>query len=65
MTESGYQSREQLEASLDDIRHSPKDHGTLELIVRRPATDAREVIEHGELDLAEGLVGDSWKERGS
>jgi hypothetical protein len=27
--------------------------------------DEREVLEEGRLDLAEGLVGDSWKERGS
>jgi MOSC domain-containing protein YiiM len=37
----------------------------LELIVRRPLEDAREVLEEGELDLTEGLVGDSWKLRGS
>jgi hypothetical protein len=56
---------EQLEAGLDGIRRSPKDEGVLELIVRRPETDAREVLEEGELHLAEGLVGDSWKWRGS
>ncbi len=37
----------------------------MELIVRRPQTDVREVLEQGELDPAEGLVGDSWKDRGS
>src|SRR5262249_8203653 len=52
-------------AGLDRIRRSPKDEGVLELIVRRPQTDKREVLEEGELDLAEGLVGDSWKTRGS
>jgi MOSC domain-containing protein YiiM len=35
------------------------------LIVRRPQVDAREVLEEGELDPGEGLVGDSWKIRGS
>ena len=44
---------------------SPKDEGVLELIVRRPRVDEREVLEEGELDLVEGLVGDSWKARGS
>jgi hypothetical protein len=65
MSNSAHRSQEQLDANLEEIRRSPTDHGTLDLIVRRPATDAREVIEHGELDLAMGLVGDTWKERGS
>ena len=54
-----------LTAGLDEIRQSPKATGVLELIVRRPQTEAREVLDAGELDLAEGLVGDNWKQRGS
>jgi hypothetical protein len=53
----------ELEAGLDEIRRSPKDEGTLQLIVRRPETDGREVLEEGQLDLSEGLVGDSWRQR--
>jgi hypothetical protein len=56
---------EELEAGLDEIRQSPKDEGVLKLIVRRPASDEREVLEEGELHLLEGLLGDSWKTRGS
>jgi hypothetical protein len=56
---------EELEAGLDEIRQSPKDEGVLELIVRRPQRDEREVLEEGELHLAEGLLGDSWRRRGS
>ena len=56
---------EALEAGLDEIRRSPKDEGVLALIVRRPQIDGREVLEEGELDLAEGLVGDNWRTRGS
>jgi MOSC domain len=56
---------EELEAGLDEIRLSPKDQGSLEMIVRRPDVDAREVLEEGELDPAVGLVGDSWIIRGS
>jgi hypothetical protein len=55
----------ELEAGLDRVRQSPKDGGRLEMIVRRPRVDAREVLEEGELDLEVGLVGDSWLERGS
>jgi hypothetical protein len=55
----------ELEAGLDDIRRAPKDQGVLELIVRRPAVNDREILEEAELHLTEGLVGDSWKRRRS
>ena len=55
----------ELEAGLDAIRHAPKNEGVLELIVRRPQIEAREILEVGQLDLVEGLVGDNWKVRGS
>lgn len=56
---------EELEAGLEEIRRSPKDEGLVTLIVRRPQVNEREVLEEGELSLAEGLVGDSWKMRRS
>src|SRR4051812_49621615 len=56
---------EELEAGLNEIRQAPKDEGRLDLIVRRPALDEREVVGEGDLDLVEGLVGDSWRNRGS
>jgi MOSC domain-containing protein len=55
----------EIEAGLDTVRQSPKDEGVIAMIVRRPKVDAREVLEEGELDLAEGLVGDTWKVRAS
>ena len=58
-------STEELEAGLDHIRQSPKDNGTLKMLVRRPETDSREEIGEGELNIDIGLVGDSWKDRGS
>ncbi len=58
-------SREELEAGLDEILLAPADEGTVELIVRRPAVDEREVLEEATLDLVEGLVGDTWRVRGS
>ncbi|HEV2028367.1 MAG TPA: MOSC domain-containing protein [Candidatus Dormibacteraeota bacterium] len=54
-----------LEASLDRIRESPSAGGTVELIARRPAEDEREVLTEAELDLHDGLVGDTWRARGS
>ena len=55
----------ELTAGLGQIYQSPKDEGVLDLIVRRPQTNEREVLEEAELDPAEGLIGDSWKVRGS
>ena len=55
----------ELDAGLDHVRRAPADSGTLELIVRRPATGQREVLTEGTLDLVTGLLGDNWKARGS
>ncbi|MFL5339164.1 MAG: MOSC domain-containing protein [Gemmataceae bacterium] len=55
----------ELEAGLDTIRRSPRDEGTLTLIVRRPAIGEREVLAAAELDSEDGLVGDTWRSRGS
>src|SRR5258705_3243061 len=55
----------ELEAALDKILKTPKDEGVLELIVRRPQTEERAVLEEAELDPVQGLVGDNWSVRGS
>jgi hypothetical protein len=60
-----YLSMSELEAGMEHIRRAPKDHGTLKMIVRRPQADERDLIDQGELSPLEGLVGDSWKVRGS
>jgi hypothetical protein len=56
---------EDLAAGVNDVRRSPRDDGRVEMIVRRPAVDAREVVADGELDLVDGLRGDTWRDRGS
>jgi hypothetical protein len=55
----------QLEAGIAHIRSAPADRGRLQLIVRRPDVDEREVLDEAILDTVEGLVGDSWRRRGS
>ncbi len=55
----------ELEAGLDHVRSAPKDEGVLDLIVRRPRVDEREVLAMGELHLTLGLIGDSWGQRSS
>jgi MOSC domain-containing protein YiiM len=56
---------DELQAGFDALAPSPKNVGALELIVRRPRSGEREVVQTGELDPAEGLVGDNWSTRGS
>jgi MOSC domain-containing protein YiiM len=58
-----YLSVTELEAGMEHIRQSPKDQGTLQMIVRRPSVDEREILHEGELNAMEGLVGDTWKVR--
>jgi MOSC domain-containing protein YiiM len=65
MTDTKHLTMSELEAGLEVIRQSPWDAGVVELIVRRPQPGTREVLAEGRLDLAEGLVGDSWRSRGS
>lgn len=55
----------ELEGGLEEIRKSPKEEGVVELIVRRPAVGAREILPVAELDAHTGLVGDTWNQRSS
>jgi MOSC domain-containing protein YiiM len=52
-----------LEESLAYIQEAPADVGTIELIVRRPAVDEREVLNEAWLDVVAGLEGDGWSAR--
>jgi MOSC domain-containing protein YiiM len=55
----------ELESGIDQIMDAPPVSGSLSLIVRRPSEGEREVLEMAQLDLVEGLVGDSWRRRAS
>ena len=55
---------DELEAGLGEVRAAPREEGTIELIVRRPEVEEREVVEEAQLDLDLGLVGDNWSTRG-
>jgi hypothetical protein len=54
-----------LGALLDATAAAPKDVGTVELIVRRPAVGQREIVVEAVIDEIDGLVGDTWRSRGS
>jgi MOSC domain-containing protein YiiM len=53
-------SHAELVAGLAEIKRSPREAGSLAMIVRRPRSGEREVLEAGVLDLTHGLVGDRW-----
>src|SRR5688500_5897223 len=65
MSSANHRTKEELEAGLHEIFRAPREVGTLEMIVRRPAVGEREVVEEAQLDALAGLVGDSWLSRGS
>lgn len=60
-----HRTAQELAAFLPTLDAAPRATGTLRAVVRRPAAGRREVLEVGELDIAEGLVGDTWASRGS
>lgn len=53
-------NRADLDARLPDLRALRSDHGTLELIVARPAEGERETPESAEVTVEGGLDGDRW-----
>lgn len=61
----GHRTAEELTALPAEVARSPRDTGTLELVVRRPGLGEREVLAAGELDPACGLIGDTWDQRPS
>ena len=60
-----HRSTEELEGFLSHIERAPSDAGPIEMIVRRPDEDQREIVESGTLDPEMGLVGDNWVDRGA
>ena len=55
----------ELQAGLEEIRQSPRDAGELKMIVRLPDLGVREELDIGDLDVVDGLVGDTWRKRSS
>lgn len=55
----------EIEQAMPHVLSVPRDIGRLELIVRRPKTNKRVVVDEGVLDIGHGLIGDNWLTRGS
>ena len=60
-----HRNADELAAHLGRVKDSPSDSGTVELIVRRPEIDGREILERGALVIGEGLEGDNYLARGN
>jgi len=65
MTTTVHLETQQIDAGVAAAGASPGRVGTVDMIVRRPDVDAREVLDAGELVVGQGLVGDNYVERGS
>jgi hypothetical protein len=55
----------EMEAAVEYFQSAPDDLGKVELVVARPAENERAVQSVGELSPEHGLVGDTWRARGS
>jgi hypothetical protein len=58
-----YRTTGELSERLDHLRAAPAEVGTVHLVVRRLDLGAREILDEGVLDPADGLVGDNWLSR--
>ena len=58
-----HRTADQLTAALAEVARSPRDRGTVDLIVTRPANGERVVTTEVTLDPKLGVVGDNWSVR--
>ncbi|CAA9354742.1 MAG: hypothetical protein AVDCRST_MAG34-1993 [uncultured Nocardioidaceae bacterium] len=52
-----------LKSDLAEVLAAPHDHGTVRMVVCRPAKGERRLLTEGTLDVRVGLVGDCWSSR--
>lgn len=55
----------ELLAGLGDVAASPSSIGTVAMVVARPNNGQRAVLARGTFTVADGLLGDNWRTRGS
>jgi len=61
-TDPVFVTESELNAQLDRFRQAPASGSTVTLLIRRPTTDQRELLDEAELTPAAGMVGDRWAE---
>ena len=64
MTQAQHFSTDELDVHLDDVRQSPADGGSLDLIASRPEIGARVLPQDSSLSTETGMEGDNWSTRG-
>ncbi len=53
----------EMHVGLANVKESPLDAGTIEMIAMRPDVDQREVVPAARIEPGRGVVGDSWSAR--
>jgi MOSC domain-containing protein YiiM len=60
-----HRPRAEIERAAAAMGSSPTENGVVEMIICRPAIYERRVLDEGMLEVARGLLGDSWESRGA
>ena len=60
-----HRQRAEIERAAAVLGSSPTENGVVEMIVCRPARYERMVLDEGTLEVAHGLIGDTWEARGA
>ena len=60
-----HRPRAEIERAVATLGSSPIENGVVEMIICRPARYARKVLDEGVLEVADGLLGDTWEARGA
>jgi len=60
-----HRQRAEIERAAATLGSSPTENGVVEMIVCRPARYERMVLDEGTLEVAHGLIGDTWEARGA
>jgi len=60
-----HRPRSDIERAAATLGSSPTDNGVVEMIICRPARYERKVLDEGILEVAHGLLGDTWEARGA
>jgi len=60
-----HRPRAEIERAAAALGSSPIENGVVEMIICRPARYERKVLDEGVLEVAHGLLGDTWEARGA
>ena len=60
-----HRPRAEIERAAAALGSSPTEYGVVEMIICRPASYEREVLDEGMLEVTHGLIGDTWEARGA